>query len=65
MAVPDFQTVMLPFLIFVKNGKEYNLTQLVDFLSEHFQLSEEERQKNLGSGVQTVIRNRAGWARHT
>src|SRR5262249_16871089 len=32
-------------------------------LAEMFNLSSEERQQLLGSGQQTVIRNRAGWAR--
>lgn len=63
MAIPDFQTVMLPFLSHLKDGKEYNLGQIVDFLSEHFSLSLEEGEKMLGSGQSTIIRNRTGWAR--
>ncbi len=63
MAIPDFQTVMLPFLSQLKDGKEYKLSQLVEFLSDHFKLSTEERQLMLASGQQEVIRNRAGWAR--
>ena len=63
MAIPDFQTVMLPFLSHLKDGKEHKLSQLVDFLSDHFKLSSEERQFMLASGQQEVIRNRAGWAR--
>ena len=63
MAIPDFQTVMLPFLWHLKDGKEHKLSQLVEFLSDHFKLSPEERQLMLASGQQEVIRNRAGWAR--
>jgi restriction system protein len=63
MAIPDYQTVMLPLLRFLKDKKEYNIGEVVDALAEEFGLSAEERQQLLGSGQQTVIRNRAGWAR--
>jgi restriction system protein len=63
MAIPDYQTIMLPFLQFLKDGKERNLSELVDSIADKFKLTTEERQQLLGSGQQTVIRNRAGWAR--
>ncbi|MDH4079901.1 MAG: restriction endonuclease [Nitrospira sp.] len=63
MAIPDYQTVMLPLLQFLKDGKEHNIGEVVNSLAAEFKLSTEERQQFLGSGQQTVIRNRAGWAR--
>jgi len=63
MAIPDYQTVMLPLLRFLKDGKEHNIGEVVDSLADEFNLSTEERQQLLGSGQQTVLRNRAGWAR--
>jgi restriction system protein len=63
MAIPDYQTVMLPLLRFLKDGKEHNIGEVVDSLADEFNLSAEERQQLLGSGQPTVIRNRAGWAR--
>jgi len=63
MAIPDYQTIMLPFLQFLKDGKERNLSELVDSIADKFKLTTEERQQLLWSGQQTVIRNRAGWAR--
>lgn len=63
MAIPDYQTVMLPLLRFLKDGKEHNIGEVVDSLADEFNLSTEEREQLLGSGQQTVIRNRAGWAR--
>ncbi|MCU0225871.1 MAG: restriction endonuclease [Acidobacteria bacterium] len=63
MAIPDYQTVMLPLLRFLKDGREHNIGQVVDALSDEFNLSPEERQQLLASGQQTVILNRAGWAR--
>jgi restriction system protein len=63
VAIPDYQTVMLPLLGFLKDGKEHNLAEVVDSLGDEFDLSTEERQQLLASEQQTVIRNRAGWAR--
>ncbi|MDA1349773.1 MAG: restriction endonuclease [Chloroflexi bacterium] len=63
MAIPDYQTVMLPLLRFLKDGKEHSIGEVVESLAAEFNLSTEERQQLLGSGQQTVIRNRAGWAR--
>jgi restriction system protein len=63
MAIPDYQTVMLPLLRFLADGEEHSIGEVVDALSAEFDLSAEERQQLLGSGQQTVIRNRAGWAR--
>jgi restriction system protein len=63
MPIPDYQTIMLPLLRFLKDEKEHNIGEVVDALAEEFDLSVDERQQLLGSGQQTVIRNRAGWAR--
>jgi restriction system protein len=54
---------MLPFLRFLKDGGEHNIGQVVESLADEFKLSPEERQQMLASGQQTVILNRAGWAR--
>ena len=62
MAIPDYQTVMLPLLRFLEDHQEHNVGDVVGALSEQFRLSEDERQQLLGSGQQTVIRNRVGWA---
>jgi restriction system protein len=63
MAIPDYQTVMLPLLQILSDGNEHHIGEVVDSVADDFNLSAEERQQLLGSGQQTVIRNRAGWAR--
>lgn len=63
MAIPDYQTVMLPLLECLRDGKEHSLGEAVDAVSDHFRLSAEERQQLLPSGASTVIGNRVGWAR--
>ena len=63
MAIPDYQTLMLPLLNLIKDGQEYHFGPLVSVLSEHFKLAEEERKQLLPSGQMTTIKSRAGWAR--
>ena len=63
MPIPDYQTLMLPLLRFLSDEKEHKLEEAIAALSEEFGLTPNERQTMLPSGQQTVIRNRAGWAR--
>lgn len=54
---------MLPVLRHLADGKEHRTNEVVDALAREFELTEQEMQQILPSGQQTVIRNRAGWAR--
>jgi restriction system protein len=63
MPIPDYQTVMLPLLRFLRDAKEHSLGEAVDAIADHFKLPPEERQQLLPSGASTVIGNRVGWAR--
>ena len=63
MAIPDYQTCMLPFLRFLSDGKEHTLREAEDALAEHFALSSAERAELLPSGQQGIFKNRIGWAR--
>ena len=63
MAIPDFQTLMLPLLRVYSDGKEHVNREVVDALALHFNLTEEERNQLLPSKVDTTINNRVAWAR--
>lgn len=63
MAIPDFQSIMLPLLQFSGDGKEHSISETVDALADHFKLTEEERKTLLPSGVQEQFRNRVAWAK--
>jgi restriction system protein len=63
MTIPDYQTVMLPFLKCLSEGGEYKTRDLVNSLSDKFELTEEERKELLPSGQQSIIGNRVGWAK--
>ncbi len=63
MPVPDFQTIMLPLLKVLSDGKIYTTRELIESLAAYFQLSDSERKELLPSGQQPVFDNRVGWAR--
>lgn len=63
MAVPDFQSIMLPLLRFYADGHEHSVQEAVDELARTFDLSEEDLKQLLPSGKQTTFYNRVGWAR--
>ena len=63
MAVPDFQSVMLPLLELASDGQEHVVAEAVDRLAEHFDLSDEDRREMLPSGTQRRFDNRVAWSR--
>lgn len=63
MAIPDFQSIMLPLLKFCADGKEHTNREALDALAQEFGLTEEEQKELLPTGQQCVIDNRVAWAR--
>lgn len=62
MAVPDFQTLMLPVLK-ATGTSEVRLSDLIERLAADFHLTEDEKGQLLPSGRQTTLANRVGWAK--
>ena len=62
MAIPDFQSFMLPLLKFASDGKEHSQSEASEALSHHFSITEFERREMLPSGRQTRFNNRVAWA---
>jgi len=63
MAIPDYQTCMLPFLRYLSDGLEHTLREAEESLAGHFKLTSAERAELLHSGQQGIFKNRIGWAR--
>jgi restriction system protein len=63
MAVPDFQSTMLPLLKHVSDGNPHANRDVVDALASVFKLTEDEKSEMLPSGVQQAFYNRVMWAR--
>jgi restriction system protein len=62
MAVPDFQSVMLPYLQLAGDGKEHSISEMMDFLAHKFELTTEDLEERIPSGRQTRFYNRVTWA---
>ncbi|MFC2391339.1 MAG: restriction endonuclease [Bacteroidota bacterium] len=60
--IPDFQSLMLPLLKAVADGKEFKNSDITKQLANEFKLTDEERKQLLASGRQPVFNNRVGWA---
>ena len=63
MPIPDYQTVMLPFLQYLSDQKGHHLKEIKEHLKSHFTLTDEETLQLLASGKSTIFSNRIGWAR--
>lgn len=63
MAVPDFQSAMLPILVALSDGQERKMGQVVEILAGQFKLTEEDRKQLLPSGEQSLFSNRVAWAK--
>ena len=63
MAIPDYETLMLPVLKVAGDGQEHRIGDVVNQLARDFGLTEEEQQQILPSGKQATFANRVGWAK--
>lgn len=63
MAIPDYQSLMLPLLRLTGDGAEHPFREAVERLSDEFGLSDDERAELLPSGTAHVFGSRVGWAR--
>lgn len=63
MAIPNYQSIMLPLLKYLGDQRERTNEQTLKVLADEFGLTEEERKELLASGQQTVFANRIGWAK--
>jgi restriction system protein len=62
--IPDYQSIMLPFLKGAASGEEMWVLPYVDAMADSFKLTEEEREKSRENGKgETVFANRVRWAK--
>ena len=63
MAIPDYQSIMLPLLTLAADEEVHPSRSTIEALGRKFDLTEEERKELLPSGKQPIFDNRVGWAR--
>lgn len=59
--IPDFQTLMRPTLEILADGQVHRNREILQALSERFELTSEQRNELLPSGKQRTMDNRVGW----
>ena len=63
MAVPDYQSLMLPLLKFAaEQDAEISTGDAVEALGSRLRLTEDDLKEMLPSGLQSTFINRVGWA---
>ena len=63
MAIPDFQSIMLPVLKLLGDKKEYQSKEIKDYICKEFKLTEKEMEEKLPSSNSiSLISNRVAWA---
>ena len=60
--IPKFEKFLYPFLLFLKDG-ELTTSQMIEMISQYFELTEEDKQLRTRSGSITQLRDRVGWSR--
>ncbi|HZK76234.1 MAG TPA: restriction endonuclease [Candidatus Kapabacteria bacterium] len=60
--IPDFQTVFLPYLKLLADGKNHSSREVEDALAKQFKVSEEERREMIPSGRAKRFANRVSWS---
>lgn len=61
--IPDFQSIMLPFLNIISDDLEHSTNETNDYLAKLFSLTPEEINQFLPSGSQKTFSNRVAWAK--
>ena len=61
--IPDYQTLMLPLLKYVGDGREHRISDVITALANKLGLTEAEMAEILPSGKQTVFSSRVHWAK--
>ena len=63
MAIPDFQSIMLPLLELAGDNQVHQVHDAVASLAQEFELTDEERQERIPSGRVSRFHNNVTWGR--
>lgn len=63
MATPDFQSFFYPVLKYSSEHDEISLTEIREYLTQYFSLTEDDKTERVPSGTQTKFDNRIYWTK--
>lgn len=62
MAIPDYETLMLPILQFLSDRNVKKTREIINHVIQAFKITPDETKKLIPSGRAKLIDNRVGWA---
>ena len=62
MAIPDYQSLMLPVLQIASDGRDYQTKDIISRLIDSYGMTDEEKTRLLPSGTSHVFGSRVAWA---
>jgi restriction system protein len=62
MAIPDYETLMLPILQFLSDSNVKKTREIINQIIQKFEITPDETKKLIPSGRAKLIDNRVGWA---
>ncbi|HEY3289091.1 MAG TPA: restriction endonuclease [Anaerolineae bacterium] len=62
MTIPDFQSLMLPIALLMRDDREHTAKELAEKIGRQLHLTDEELTEMLQSGSTRVFNSRVGWA---
>jgi restriction system protein len=63
MAIPDYQTITLPLLVFASDSQEHTSREAAAFIANNLGLSEQEQTQLYPTGKKMVFLDRVEWAK--
>ena len=63
MAIPDYQSLMLPVLQIASDGRDYQTKDIISRLIDSYGMTDEEKTRLLPSGTSHVFGSRVAWAK--
>jgi len=61
--MPDFQSLMLPYLNLLKDEREHKVNEIIDNLAQILKLSDAERWQRSENSSNIILNNRCGWTK--
>jgi restriction system protein len=62
MAIPDYQSLMLPLLTVLSDGQEHTVRDARERIARALPLSEEDLRQTVPSGKKLLLADRLSWA---
>lgn len=63
MAIPDYQSIMLPLLGLAQDGASHRIRDAVDHIAQLFQLTADERRERMPDGRRSRLQYNTQWSR--